>query len=93
VNLDRYPIVEVDWLDSSGAGKGWSPLDFTEHGIETDHDRMPARSVGWLLHQCKACILIAPHFSNLASQPDNMGEMMIPRIAVKKITILKKGKR
>jgi hypothetical protein len=92
MNLDQYPVVEIQWLDSMGGGK-WSPLEFSEHGIRPDPESLRCRSVGWLLHQCEDCVLIVPHFTNLASTPDGNGEILLPRVAIQRITILKQEEK
>lgn len=84
-------LVLVEWVDSH-SGRGWRDIDRIK---ETD-SLLHARSVGWLLRETKEVILLASHITgedngNILLQAS--GDMCIPKVAVKKITVLKEPKK
>lgn len=76
----RYPVVEVEWLDSNGMNR-WYPTAEYE-ALEPDQ----CRSVGYLIKSAKTHIVIVQNLGDHSGIAD--GGMSIPRSAVKKITHL-----
>ena len=81
-------LVLVDWVDSYGARDRWRNMDEVEDEILICH------SVGWLTYKSKDVIVVTPHVSeddHETAQHMGCGDMTIPRVAVKKITKLRKA--
>ena len=82
-------LVMVEWVDSH-TGRGWEPFEkFNESATP-----LYCRSVGWLVVDNEECKVIVPHIGGERDGDPMLqgcGDMTIPTVAVKKITVLRKG--
>jgi hypothetical protein len=80
-------LVLVEWEDSCGAGRDWSPLD------QATAKALPCRSVGWMVAESESALLLVPHLHDsdeeLGVKASGCGELTIPRRAVKRIAFLR----
>ena len=81
-------LIEVEWVDAIGGSGAWTEIQKMEDTIV-----MGCFSVGYLFQETKSYILLVPHWhpskGNLTSM-NGFGEIAIPKIAIKKMRILKK---
>lgn len=79
------PIVEIEWLDTMSTS-GWQTKD--DRLRQTKIEDMDHRSIGYLLKRGPEYVVVA---QSVGEQHDNVGDtLMIPRQAVKKVTVLRK---
>jgi hypothetical protein len=78
------PIVEVEWVDSSGYS-GWQDAEDAQKNIQTE-----CRSSGYLLRKDKKSVSLVQNVSDIG-HVDMV--MAIPRVAIKSIRILEKPRR
>lgn len=82
VNYRGLKKVEIEWIDSC-ASKGWGTRDF--HLKEFAYSK--CRSTGYVIEDTKKYIAIA---QSIGDDTHNMSDLIsIPRVAIKKIKILK----
>ena len=84
--VKRPPLVEVEWVDSMGYS-GWSPRDARIVDMEKVEDLDHITS-GYLLKRSSKYIAVAQSVGRLGSV-DNC--IQIPRCAVRKVTVIRKG--
>lgn len=82
-NLKQWDLLKVEWIDSAGASDRW---EFTEI-VGTEPCR--CQTVGWLIQQGEEVMVIAGHRTVNREQVN--GHMVIPKVAVTKVTRLEKG--
>jgi hypothetical protein len=80
-------LVLVEWVDSSSR-HCWTRLN-ERKGSEL----LRCRSVGWLVEETKEVLVLAPHMSGEGQGVHVMGtgDMAIPRVAVRRVMVLKSG--
>jgi hypothetical protein len=75
------PLVMVEWVDSYGCSSRWRELE------ELTPDPMICRSVGWLLHRDRECIVLVAYLiepdRDEGPRSQGMGDMTTPSCAVK----------
>lgn len=82
----KHDLILVEWNDSARS-EGW-------HFLEGIPDRPhPVLSIGWILVKTRDHVTLVPH---IAANKDGdfdqfLGTLCIPRHAVKRIVVLKKG--
>lgn len=79
--MGKQKLKLVRWHDSRGVGARWNRVDDIKHdGI------CKMQSVGWLIHETKTHICIAPHMG-IEDDGDHQacGEMHIPKSCIDKI--------
>lgn len=83
--MKKPKLVLVEWVDSHYS-HGWKNVEEFKDLAKNIH----CESVGWLLQENKRVVVIVPH---LTRDDDELlqgtGEMIIPRCAVTKMTVLK----
>jgi len=81
----QWPLVQVNWIDSCGHLRGWTPIEQLKELIAGE-----CVSVGYLICQDKERIVIAPHIgpSKEDEEFEGDGVFVIPQVAIKKIIIL-----
>ena len=80
-----FRLVQVEWVDSYGAGQSWQEMD------ELEPKLLVVKSAGWLVHESKDLIVLVPHISERLSvsvPSQGCGEMTIPKSAIKSIVSL-----
>ena len=80
--MKKYPIVEVEWLDSITDG-GWRPPEAYLASAAPDQ----CRSGGYLLKSARTSITLMQSRSDLSGNMTN--SVTIPRVAVKSIKRMK----
>ena len=78
------PIVEIEWIDSSGASGWQSPEDAQKCNISQ------CRSAGYLLRKTKTAITIVQNMADVGLVDMQMD---IPIVAVKSIRVLEKARK
>ena len=79
---DKFPIVEIDWIDSAGDDARW----LNKSRLES----MPpakCKSVGYVLEETRSHITIIQN----RGESEILGRMTIPKVAITKRKILWKG--
>ena len=86
--MSRPPIVLVEWLDSHRASNGWTEL---EESVESGREAIttPMLSAGFLVDDTDAGVVVTCGLNPRG--PDVEGAMAIPRVAILKVTELRKG--
>ena len=79
-------LVIIDWEDSASHHQVWTNVNTLKESKPT-----MCRSVGWLLYNGQDCKVIASHIGE--DEVNAGGDMIIPAKAIKKITVLRKGKK
>ena len=80
----RFPLVEVEWLDSS-ASTGWA---FTG---ELDHDLIPIRTIGRLVHADKQKVVLAMSIDvGTQGQRQTNNRTTIPRAMIRHMITLRR---
>lgn len=76
----NYPLVAVQWVDSCSPDGGWT----YSKQIVRDYDPSVVRSVGWLVRETDAALVLAPHVANPndADSEQVDGLMAIPKVAI-----------
>lgn len=75
-----YPLVLIEWVDSSHVGNGWTSFDDLGHG----DDHLTCLSVGFVIRENRASKLLVPNVADIW-QPDNLqahGCILIPKRAI-----------
>lgn len=71
-----YPLVYVQWLDSSRR------VEWSEIATSKTAD-LRCVSVGWLIRDCDDFVEVAPHLSTVLGEfRHSVGSMIIPRCAI-----------
>ena len=83
--MKQWDVVMVYWLDSSGIGK-WTDTET----VLGDHFISQCWTAGFFLREDEECIRIASSAST-TEQVDHI--MYIPKVAIKEIKVLAKGKQ
>ena len=77
-------MVLVEWVDARGVGTDWKPVSEMREGLCSAH------SLGFLVHETDDYVVILPHLLDEGANPDQgVGEMNIPKKAVKRLVVLK----
>jgi len=82
-------LVLVEWLDAhSRSDAGWKKLD----DVMQDSKPLPVKSVGYLVSQSKAAVVLVPHISGDGERVAHFccGELSVPRRNIVKMTVLRK---
>jgi hypothetical protein len=82
------PIVEVDWVDSTGHS-GWSTR--SEYQTALDDEKMRQHTTGYLFSKHKDYVAIAQSWGETTDRVN--GVLQIPRGAITAIRVLHKGGR
>ena len=82
-DLRRFPIYEIEWVDSSVTGR-WQHLE----DISTAKTLLECRTVGYVVAETKKSIAIV-HSVSRSSNPEGCCELIIPRCAITKIKRLR----
>lgn len=83
MQLEKYPLVIIEWEDSRGVQAHWTELDDLDEGI------CIIESVGWIIVDKPEYIIILPH--SCGDPPQGCGSMTIPRKVISSIKKLKIG--
>lgn len=76
-------LIYVEWIDARGVGGDWQEL------VDMKSVYCVCKSVGWLIKEDDDMIHICPH---LGDEPEQgCGDMVIPKISVKKRVKLSVG--
>ena len=82
-------LVLIEWVDSH-SGRGWRSLETLQEVAEP----LYCQSVGWLAAENEECKVIVPHIGgekNGDAMLQGCGDLVIPTVAIKKITTLREG--
>ena len=77
-----YKLVMVEWVDSRGANSEWE-----WHTKRVKRSICECVSAGWLVEETEEFVCIASHIG-IDDPCQSCGDMIIPKVAVKKITEL-----
>ena len=77
-------LVYIRWVDSIGCTSSWTPVEEMLDDIQLE-----CESVGWVLKETKAYIVLVPHWHdrceagpNKVTPRSGIGEMCIPKVCV-----------
>ncbi len=84
MSIERFPIVEIDWLDACRSG-GWSSLDYYKK-----RTLAKCRTTGYLINKDRKHVTV---MQSLGSDVDGTDGITIPRSNIQKMRILKKGRK
>lgn len=85
LRLSDCRFVLVEWIDSRGAGNEWTWSTRLDARPD-EYNLCACKSVGWLALETKDRILLASHICEESDGHFQFnGEMIIPKVAVKKI--------
>ncbi len=75
----------IEWLDSYGCSPTWEPVENCEP------KPLICRSVGWIVHRDKRCVVIVPHLAsdNGNAKRQGCGDMTIPTASILRTVPLK----
>ena len=79
----------IEWIDSH-SGRGWHAMEELQEAAEP----LYCQSVGWLAVDNESCKVIVPHIGgerNGDVMLQGCGDLTIPTVAIKKITVLRGG--
>ena len=84
----KWPIVEVEWEDSMHFGEGWKDCDVV---IECAARKcgMMQYTAGYLMKRSRRYIIIVGSQSDLENSDRVVGEIQIPRSAIRNLRTLK----
>jgi len=78
-------LVVVDWIDSC-SGNRWESIE----SAKEEPLGLDCRSVGWLIHQTKRTVVIAPNRTSALTSV--LSAINIPRVAISRMRTLREPK-
>lgn len=82
----RRPLVLVEWTDARGVGAAWDEINKMCQGV------CAVSSVGFLAKETDEYMMLVPHIGDEGDDEDQgIGEMYIPKTAIKRRVVLTEG--